>query len=160
MKTLAVLLAMGLAVWAQAPVQMDAVKSRIRELLIEKKYSDALAEAKSLNRQYPDDIVGYQLLVDAHLGLDQRKEAERAAQWMLDLKLGKADAQGWWRVAKVRAAYGEIEDALSAMATAISRARLDKDPDLEAMVAYATRLKTASRGSNIGQRVTSVESKP
>lgn len=133
---------MSLAAWGQAPVQMDAAKASIRELLKAKQYAAALEESQALNRKYPDDIVSYQLLVDAHLGLDQKKEAEQAAQWMLDLKLGKADAQGWWRVAKVRAAYGEYEDALSAMATAVKRARLDKDPDLDAMNAYVKHLKS------------------
>lgn len=127
--------------FAQAPVQFDGEKSKIRELLAGKKYEKALAAAQSLNQKYPDDIACYQFLVDAHLGLGQKKEAERQAQWMLDLRVGKADAQGWWRVAKVRAAYGEIDDALAAMAQALRMARLDKDPDLPSMTAYTNELK-------------------
>lgn len=138
-------LLIGAALFAQAPVQMDGEKAKVRELLNEKKFAAALETAQNLNRKYPDDITSYQLLVDAHLGLGQKKEAEKAAQWMLDLRLGKADAQGWWRVAKVRAAYGEIEDALAAMAQAMRVARLDSDPEIAAMLVYTNELKAQRR---------------
>jgi tetratricopeptide (TPR) repeat protein len=141
MKILLALFLAGAALFAQAPVQFDGHKAKIRELLQEKKYEAALAEARGLNQKFPDDIASYQFLVDAHLGLGQKKEAERAAQWMLDLRLGKADAQGWWRVAKVRAAYGEVDDALAAMAQALRIARLDNDPEIQSMTVYTNELK-------------------
>lgn len=141
MKILLTLFLASAALFAQAPVQFDGHKTKIRELLKEKKYDNALAEARSLNQKFPDDIASYQFLVDAHLGLGQKKDAERAAQWMLDLRVGKADAQGWWRVAKVRAAYGEVDDALAAMAQALRMARLDSDPEMPAMTAYTNELK-------------------
>ena len=93
----------------------------IRTLLEQKKFSQALAEAQALNRQVPDNVEVYELLAAAHLAMGNLKEAERAAQWMLDLRLGKYSAGGARVIAAIRRAYGDRGGAIDILASAYRR---------------------------------------
>ncbi len=48
-------------------------------------FAAALDAAKKLNRKMPDDVMLYGFLTDANVELGNYREAETAAQWMLDL---------------------------------------------------------------------------
>jgi hypothetical protein len=57
----------------------------------------------------PDDLDIYECLVIAHLALDQVKDAETAAQGMLDLRT--EDPRSFYAAARVREALGQVEGA-------------------------------------------------
>ncbi len=79
----------------------EARKAAIRTLLSKCDFAAALEQAQAINPEWPDDIAAYQLIAAAHLGLGDYPEAEGAAQWMLDLRIGKADTQGWLVLAPI-----------------------------------------------------------
>ena len=84
-------------------------------------FSAALAEAEAINRASPDDIAGYQLMAAAQLELGDYGDAEKQLQWMLDLRIGKADSQGWLLVARFREVTGDLDGALDAVNLAYGR---------------------------------------
>src|SRR3982751_1028973 len=96
------------------PQSFQVRKTHVRELLLQQDFRTALEEAKSINREWADDIATYQLLAEAHLGLGNYAEAESALQWMLDLRLGKTDPEGWRLVALFREMTGDLEGAVEA----------------------------------------------
>ena len=51
-------------------------------------FTAALEAAKKLSQKMPDDVMLHGFLTDANVELGNYKEAEVAAQWMLDLKPG------------------------------------------------------------------------
>ena len=66
----------------------QAYVTRVWLLLGKHEFAAALEAAKELNRKLPDDVMLYGFLTDANVELGNYKEAETAAQWMLDLKPG------------------------------------------------------------------------
>jgi tetratricopeptide (TPR) repeat protein len=64
----------------------------------------------------PDDVMLYGFLTDANVELGNYKDAETAAQWMLDLKPG--NTPGLTRAAYLRELYGDIEGSLELMSMA------------------------------------------
>jgi tetratricopeptide (TPR) repeat protein len=70
----------------------ETEKIRVSILLGEHDYATALNSAKLLNQKTPDDVLVYGLLADANAALGNYKEAEIAAQWMLDLHPGNRPA--------------------------------------------------------------------
>lgn len=88
-------------------------------LLGKHEFAAALAEAQSLNRLAPDDVMVYGFLVDAHTHLGDYVEAEKAAQWMLDIRPG--NVPGLTRAAHLRELFGDVEGALELMATAFQQ---------------------------------------
>ncbi|WP_321475205.1 tetratricopeptide repeat protein [uncultured Paludibaculum sp.] len=79
-------------------------------------FAKALATAKGLNKQMPDDISVYGYLVDANVELGHYADAVKAAQWMLDLKPG--NVAGLTRAAYLRELHGRLPGALQLMQSA------------------------------------------
>lgn len=73
----------------------------------------ALEIARALNRQTPDDLDPYGLIVDAARALGRTDEAEKAADWMIRLR--PEDPRGLWRVASLREDFGDLEGAEQAL---------------------------------------------
>ncbi|MBV9155092.1 MAG: tetratricopeptide repeat protein [Acidobacteriaceae bacterium] len=63
-----------------------------------------------LNHQAHDDIGVWGLLVDANVALGNYEEAERDAQWILDLRRGSA--LGFEKAAGLRELFGDFEGAI------------------------------------------------
>ncbi|MBV8552623.1 MAG: tetratricopeptide repeat protein [Acidobacteriaceae bacterium] len=93
-----------------SPGNYDAEKLRVTVLLGKHHLSEALDLAAQLNHKVPDDIGGWGLLVDAQIALGNYSEAERAAQWMLDLRPGSA--LGFVKAAGLRELFGDGEGAI------------------------------------------------
>ena len=74
--------------FAIAPGNFDGRKIQVLLLLGRREFAAALESAKKLNQQVPDDVMPYGFMADANAGLGNYKEAEVAAQWMLDLRAG------------------------------------------------------------------------
>jgi tetratricopeptide (TPR) repeat protein len=97
----------------------EAKKARVWILLGQHDFGAAAIEAKALNELVPDDVMVYGLLADAYIELGRYNDAEKAAQWMLDLRAG--NVPGLTRGAYLRELFGDIEGALDMMDTALRR---------------------------------------
>jgi tetratricopeptide (TPR) repeat protein len=99
--------------FAISPDNFDGQRIRIWLLLGKHEFAAALEAAKELNRKLPDDVMLYGFLTDANVELGNYKEAEIAAQWMLDLKPG--NMPGLTRAAYLRELFGDIEGSMDLM---------------------------------------------
>jgi len=93
-----------------SPDNYEARKLHVTILLGRGDFKEALRAAVELNHKTPDDIAGWGLLVDANLGLGNNAEAERDAQWILDLRPGST--LGFVKAAAVREPFGDPEGAI------------------------------------------------
>jgi tetratricopeptide (TPR) repeat protein len=96
-----------------APNNFDTEKQHVSILLGQHEYPAALEAAKSLNKRAPDDVMVYGFLTDANVALGNYKEAEIAAQWMLNLRPGNLPAL--IRAAHLRELFGDAEGAYELM---------------------------------------------
>jgi tetratricopeptide (TPR) repeat protein len=102
-----------------APDNVEALKLRAWLMLGKHQFGPALELAKDLNKRVADDTMVYGLLTDAHTELGNYREAEEAAQWLLDL--GRSSVPGLTRAAYLRELFGDIEGALELMTSVYSR---------------------------------------
>jgi len=96
-----------------APDNFDGQRIHVWLLLGKHEFAAALDAAKKLNQKMPDDVMLYGFLTDANVELGNYKDAETAAQWMLDLKPG--NTPGLTRAAYLRELYGDVEGSLELM---------------------------------------------
>jgi len=99
--------------FAISPDNFDGQRIRVWLLLGKHEFAAALEAAKELNRKLPDDVMLYGFLTDANVELGNYKEAETAAQWMLDLKPG--NMPGLTRAAYLRELFGDIDGSMDLM---------------------------------------------
>jgi tetratricopeptide (TPR) repeat protein len=99
--------------FAISPDNFDGQRIRVWLLLGKHEFAAALEAAKELIQKMPDDVMLYGFLTDANVELGNYKEAETAAQWMLDLKPG--NMPGLTRAAYLRELFGDIEGSLDLM---------------------------------------------
>jgi tetratricopeptide (TPR) repeat protein len=88
----------------------DARKLQVAVALGEHEDAQALKLATELNHKVPDDIAVWALLVDANTALRNYTEAERDAQWVLDLRPGSS--LGFETAAALREIFGDFEGAV------------------------------------------------
>jgi tetratricopeptide (TPR) repeat protein len=96
-----------------SPSNFDGERTAVWLLLGKHEFPAALEKAKDLNKKMPDDIMLYGFLTDANVELGNYNEAEKAAQWMLDLRPG--NLPGMTRAAYLRELFGDIDGALELM---------------------------------------------
>jgi tetratricopeptide (TPR) repeat protein len=96
-----------------SPDNFDGQRIHVWLLLGKHEFAAALEAAKKLNQKMPDDVMLYGFLTDANVELGNYKDAETAAQWMLDLKPG--NTPGLTRAAYLRELYGDMEGSLELM---------------------------------------------
>jgi tetratricopeptide (TPR) repeat protein len=96
-----------------SPDNFDGQRIHVWLLLGKHEFAAALEAAKKLNLKMPDDVMLYGFLTDANVELGNYKDAETAAQWMLDLKPG--NIPGLTRAAYLRELFGDIEGSLDLM---------------------------------------------
>lgn len=104
---------------ALSPDNFEARKVRTWALLGQHRFAEALTLATTLNTQVPDDLMVYGLLTDANIELGKYDEAEKSAQWMLDLRPGNIPALT--RAAYLRELFGDIDGAIELMQQAFTR---------------------------------------
>lgn len=93
-----------------SPGNYDARKLEVTVLLGKHNFTQALKLASELNGRVHDDIAGWGLLVDVNIALGDYAAAERAAQWILDLRPGSS--LGFEKAATLRAIFGDPEGAI------------------------------------------------
>ena len=96
-----------------SPNNFDTQRIQVSILLGEHEYPAALEAAKRLNRRVPDDVMIYGLLTDANVELGNYSDAEKSAQWMLNLRPGNLPALT--RAARLRELFGDAEGAYELM---------------------------------------------
>ena len=99
--------------FAISPDNFDGARTHVWLLLGKHEFPMALDAAKKLNQRMPDDVMVYGFLTDANVELGNYKDAETAAQWMLDLKPG--NIPGLTRAAYLRELFGDVEGSLQLM---------------------------------------------
>ncbi len=100
-------LAHGLAL---EPASFQLQKTQVALLLAWHRYAPAMEQAATLNRRTPDDPALYGYLAEADLATGKYPEAERAAQWMLNLLPN--NIPGLLLGAQLRVLYGDSTGAL------------------------------------------------
>ncbi|MBV8571885.1 MAG: tetratricopeptide repeat protein [Acidobacteriaceae bacterium] len=95
---------------ALEPGNYESQKLQAALYLETQQYTKALKLATELNRKVPDDIVNWGLLVDANMALGNYAEAERDAQWILDLRPGSA--LGFEKAAALREVFGDFTGSI------------------------------------------------
>ncbi|MGH7151627.1 MAG: tetratricopeptide repeat protein [Planctomycetota bacterium] len=96
-----------------SPGNLEGRKAEVWVLLGKHEFGRALAEATVLNRRAPDDVLVYGLMADAAAELGRYEEAEKAVDWMLDLRPGNVPALT--RAAYLRELFGDVDGALELM---------------------------------------------
>lgn len=92
-----------------APGDFEARKLEVKVLLAGHRFREALDRARPLNHGRPDDVEGWGLVSDAALGLGDYAEAERSAQWMLNLR--STNVGGLERGARLRELFRDNDGA-------------------------------------------------
>jgi tetratricopeptide (TPR) repeat protein len=102
-----------------SPENLEAQRVQIWILLGKHDFAAAREHAMALNKRIPDDVMTYAFLVDANIELGNYSDAEKAAQWMLDLRPG--NVPGLTRAAYLRELFGDFEGAIDFMQDAYQR---------------------------------------
>lgn len=129
-----------------APAHFAALKLRARQLTAEGDFAAARELALGLNRKMPDDLdVRWSLVAACRLS-GKREEAERVAQWMLDLR--PEDPRSLLAAVDLRTDRGQFEAALRVCLDLLLRTE-SQDPYLR--LAVLDRAAAAYQGLGRGQ---------
>ena len=109
-----------------APDNFEAQKADVAVRLAECLYSEALREAKALNKKVPDDNQLYGYIASAEMALGNYAAAEKATQWMIDQR--PVNGPGLQRGAELREVLGYNEPALDWWSSAM---RITSSSDAE-----------------------------
>lgn len=101
------------------PRNFEAARARAQALLARHEYANVLALATDLNQRNPDDLPTYAVLFDAQFALGHYTDAEKTAQWLLDLR--PDNILGLTRAAALREVYGDLDGALQLLNDALLR---------------------------------------
>lgn len=103
--------------FAISPGNYDGERIGVWLLLGQHEFAAALEKASSLNKRVPDDVMVWGFLTDANVELGNYSDAEKAAQWMLNLRPGNLPALT--RAAYLRELFGDPEGSLELMQMAL-----------------------------------------
>lgn len=133
-----------------SPGNLEGEKIQVWLLLGRHDFPAALDAAKALNKRVPDDVLVYGFLVDANAELGNYKEAETAAQWMLDLRPG--NLPGLTRAAYLRELFGDVDGAYELMDMALQATPPTEAEDIAWILTQMAHLRLIS--GNIDQAET------
>jgi tetratricopeptide (TPR) repeat protein len=122
----------------EAPDNFAGLKAKTWLLLGQHRFAEALQVATQLSKKAPEDLQVSGFLVDANVELGNYAEAEKAAQWMLDLRPG--NAPGLTRAAYLRELYKDMDGALQLMQQAFNRTRPEDKGDRAWILTHIGRL--------------------
>lgn len=101
------------------PNNFEGERAQVALLLAECKYQEALEKAKALNHRSPDAVPVWGELAEANAGLGDYDEAEKAAQWMMDLRPGNTGA--FVTGAALREDWGDLDGAADFLSKALQQ---------------------------------------
>lgn len=99
-----------------SPDDLEARKAQAWIRLGRHEFASALEICQQLERRFPDDPMVYGMLTDAHVELGNYAEAEKACQWLLDMRPDAVSALT--RGAYLRELLGDEEGATELMLNA------------------------------------------
>ncbi len=134
-----------------SPTNFDTEKIQASILLGEHEYPAALDLAKTLNKRVPDDVMVYGLLTDANVELGNYKDAEIAAQWMLNLRPGNLPAL--IRAAHLRELFGDAEGAYELMEMAYQSAPPTESGERAGILTEMGHLRLASGSIDAAEKL-------
>ena len=129
----------------------EAEKSRVSILLGEHEYPAALEAAQALNKRALDDVMVYSLLTDANVELGNYKDAEVAAQWMLNLRHGNRPAL--IRAARLRELFGETEGAYQLLDLAYQSTPPAQNSERASILTQMGHLRLASGNADAAEKL-------
>ncbi|MBK7926286.1 MAG: hypothetical protein IPJ98_01990 [Bryobacterales bacterium] len=131
------------------PQQFTQLKRDAEKAFLQNEPKLALTLAAQARRAMPDDLEIYSILVRAHLALGQIPEAEKQAQWMLDLRT--EHPLSLQRAADVREAIGQFDGAIALLNDAFGRVRTPQEK--AAILTQAARLQRKAGREASAQRL-------
>lgn len=131
------------------PQQVLDLKRDAALALAQNEPKRALTLAAQAHRAMPDDLDIYSTLVRAHLALGQIAEAEKQAQWMLDLRT--EHPLSLQRAADVREAIGQFDGAIALLNDAYGRVRTPQEK--ADILTHAARLQRKAGREASAQRL-------
>jgi len=127
---------------AISPGNYDGMKLRVAVFLGKHEFPQALKLAQELNKKVPDDIAVWAMLADANSALGNYNDAERDAQWVLDLRRGSA--LGFEKAAALRELFGDNEGAIEFYGEALTRTAQSDLDQCAWLLTQKARLEIAS----------------
>jgi predicted Zn-dependent protease len=115
-----------------APENLEAQKVEAALLLGRHEFERALVIAKAINEKVPDDVMTYGYIADADLALGDYAAAEKAVQWMLDLRTN--NVPGLLRGAEMRQVFGDSEGALQFLNDSYQQTSPEQSEDIAWML--------------------------
>jgi tetratricopeptide (TPR) repeat protein len=134
-----------------APDNFDTEKIRVSILLGKHDFPAAFDAAQVLNKRVPDDVMVYGLLTDANMELGNYKDAEAAAQWMLNLRPGNLPALT--RAAKLRELFGDAEGAYELMELALQSTSPADAEERASLLTEMGHLRLASGSADAAEKL-------
>src|SRR3984893_3491002 len=134
-----------------SPENFEARKAEVMILLGRKEFTKALELATALNKKTPDDVMVYGLVADAGIELGNYKDAERAAQWMLDMRPG--NVPGLLRGARLRRLFGDAEGAMDFYNQAYQQTPPTQTEDLAWILTQEADLQAAAGNVDGGEKL-------
>src|SRR5215472_6775109 len=128
--------------FAISPGNLDGARIQVWLLLGKHEFSSALDEATKLNKKIPDDVMVYGFLTDANVELGKYADAEKSAQWMLNLR--GANIPSLTRAAYLRELFGDNEGAVELMEMAVRSVSPTEVEDRAWITTQIAHLKLAS----------------
>jgi tetratricopeptide (TPR) repeat protein len=125
-----------------SPDNFDGQRTHVWLLLGKHEFAAALLEAKKLNQKMPDDVMLYGFLTDANVELGNYADAEKAAQWMLDLRPG--NLPGLTRASYLRELFGDVDGAYELMKMALQSTPRSEVEDVAWITTQMAHLKLVS----------------
>jgi len=129
---------------ALEPGNFEALRTRAWVLLGQHRFAQARELAQTLNTRVPDDVMVYGLLTDANAELGDYGSAERACQWMLDLRPGNVPALT--RAAYLREMFGDTDGAFELMGSALDGTSPDEAEDRAWILTQMAHLRMLAGG--------------
>jgi len=133
------------------PDNLEGRKAQVWILLGKHEFAEALKLAKALNQKSPDDVLIYGFLVDANVELGNYGDAEKAAQWMLDLRPG--NVPGLTRAAYLRELFGDLDGAADLMRAAYQQLQATEVEDRAWMLTQLAHLRLVAGGVDDAEKL-------
>ncbi len=111
-----------------SPNNFEARKAKVAVLLGRNEAAKARLEAQQLNHEVPDDVTVYGYVAEADTMLGDYEDAEKSAQWMLDLRPN--NIAGLIRGAQLRKIFGDLDGAVDFLNDAYQQTPPDQTEDL------------------------------
>jgi tetratricopeptide (TPR) repeat protein len=124
-----------------APENLEAQKVEAALLLARHEFGRALGIAKATNEKVPDDVMTYGYIADAEVAVGDYAAAEKAVQWMLDLRTN--NIPGLLRGAEMRQLFGDPEGALQFLNDAYQQTSPDQSEDIAWMLSHMAEIYLA-----------------